>query len=396
MGNSAKQITSNLDNSPPKEKIRVLRIIARMNIGGPAVQVTGLMQELDSTIFEQKLVTGFVASNEADYLIEKNIYIPVTRIEGLGRSVRPYSDLMAFIRLAKIMRSFKPDIIHTHTAKAGVLGRIGWIFLGYKPILIHTYHGHLLHGYFGKFKTTLVTTIEKILAIPTHRFLAVGKKVAYELLQAGIGNKDKFQVMPPGLSIEALPDRNLICNKYELETEKFYCTFLGRITDIKKPIRFLEIAEHFKDSRSNVHFLLVGSGELLDLCKKEIEKRDLPVTALGWVSEVEEILAMTDLMLLTSENEGMPLSLIQAGMAGIPSISTDVGSVSEVIVDGSTGYVLDFDSLNFAKQIVNLIQDKKLYKELGDNAKKHMLDNFGVQRLAEDHKKAYLELLNQR
>ena len=209
-----------IDGFDSDNRIKVLRLIARMNIGGPAVQVTGLMQQLDSKIFNQILVTGYVAENEADYLLENKIDIPVIRIDGLGRSINFLADIKAFFQLAKLIRKFRPDIIHTHTAKAGVLGRTAWIFLGYKPKLVHTFHGHLLHGYFGKFKTTLVVIIERTLGSITNQFFAVGKIVEEDLINAGIGSRNKFKVMPPGLTLNKIPNRAELCRKYNLDPSK--------------------------------------------------------------------------------------------------------------------------------------------------------------------------------
>jgi len=375
------------------KRIKVLRIIARMNIGGPAVQVTGLMRELDPKLFEQRLATGYVAEDEADYLLENKIDIPVTRVEGLGRSINIAADLKAFFKLVKIIREFKPEIIHTHTAKAGVLGRTAWILAGYKPKLVHTFHGHLLHGYFGKFKTNLVIVIEKTLGLLTNQLLAVGGKVADDLINSGIGSKKKFRIMAPGLSIDTIPDRREICLKYQIDPNKFYCTFLGRVTEIKKPLRFLEIASKIKSINPDIHFLLIGSGELLDECKAKISNENLPVTSLGWIRKVEEALAITDLMLLTSENEGMPLSLIQAGMAYIPTISTDVGSVSEVVMNEKSGYVLDFDINDFSQKVVELYENPELRVQLGLSANAYTTTHFSIKRLAEDHKEVYQDLI---
>ena len=208
-----------IDGFDSDKRIKVLRLIARMNIGGPAVQVTGLMQQLDSKIFNQILVTGYVAENEADYLLENKIDIPVIRIDGLGRSINFLADIKAFFQLAKLIRKFRPDIIHTHTAKAGVLGRTAWIFLGYKPKLVHTFHGHLLHGYFGKFKTSLVVIIERALGLITNQFFAVGSKVADDLIKVGIGSLNKFKVMPPGLTLNKISERTELCRIYNRSEE---------------------------------------------------------------------------------------------------------------------------------------------------------------------------------
>ena len=187
--------------------IRVMRIIARMNVGGPAVQVSGLMRNMDSSVFDQRLYTGNCAADEADYLdtVARDIY--AVRIEGFGRRVSIGGDLRAFFSLIREIRSFKPHVIHTHTAKAGFLGRIASILSLHPSIRIHTFHGHLLNGYFGSFKRMLVVLVERILAVFTHQLLAVGDKVRQDLLAVGIGKSEKFGLMPPGLEIGKLQNK---------------------------------------------------------------------------------------------------------------------------------------------------------------------------------------------
>ena len=159
------------------ERIKVMQIIARMNVGGPAVIVAELMRGLDSAKFEQILITGYCDSNEADYLDEVATDIAATRIAGLGRSISPLADFTAFLGLIKTIRTIKPDIIHTHTAKAGVLGRLASIIAGRGAIRIHTFHGHLLHGYFATWKTQLIVLIEKFLAARTQYLIALATKL---------------------------------------------------------------------------------------------------------------------------------------------------------------------------------------------------------------------------
>ena len=374
-------------------KIRVLRIIARMNVGGPAIQVTGLMQKLNTDKFEHNLVTGYVSPNEADYLVVNDIKLSEMRIDGLGRSVKLYSDLMALFELIRIVNKFKPDIIHTHTTKAGVLGRLSWITLGYKPKLVHTFHGHLLHGYFGQTKTKFLILIEKLLGIITNQFFVVGHQVTRDLIAAKIAPAKKFKVMPPGLEIRKIPLRTEILSKYGLDPNLYYCTFLGRVTAIKNPDRFLSLAEYFANRNDKICFLLVGDGELLEYCRQKIEEKHLPVIALGWVAYVEEILAITDLMILTSDNEGMPISLIQAGMAGIPAVATNVGSVSEVVINNQSGFVTDKDISSIANGIEKLIANGNLYAEFSQKAREFCQGQFSLDRLVTDHENVYQDLL---
>ena len=376
------------------QKIKVLRIIARMNVGGPAIQVTGLMQKMNSEIFDQKLVTGYVSDKEADYLLVKEIKLSELRIEGLGRSVNLYSDFLAFIKLIRLVNRFKPEIIHTHTAKAGVLGRLSWITLGYKPKLVHTFHGHLLHGYFGQTKTKLLILIERLLGYITNQFFAVGEKVANELIAAKIAPSRRFKVMPPGLEIKNIPSRSDILIKYNLDPNYFYCTFLGRVTAIKNPNRFLSLAESFAGRNDKIRFLLVGDGELLENCRQVIREKKLPAITLGWIANVEEVLAITDLMILTSDNEGMPLSLIQAGMAGIPAVATNVGSVSEVVINNQTGFVTDKEVSSMANGIERLISDNVLYDQFSKTAHEYCLSHFSLDRLVSDHENIYQALIS--
>ena len=176
-----------------------MRIIARMNVGGPAVQVSGLMREFNEVEFDHRLFTGYCETDEADYLDLVATDIRAIRIEGFGRRVSLAGDLKAILALVVAIRDFKPHVIHTHTAKAGFLGRMASIVSLQPSIRVHTFHGHLLNGYFGRFKRTLIVIAEKFLALFTHQLLAVGEKVRQDLLKAGIGSTHKFGLMPPGL-----------------------------------------------------------------------------------------------------------------------------------------------------------------------------------------------------
>lgn len=378
------------------ERIRVMRIIARMNVGGPAVQVSGLMRSFDPIKFDQVLITGYCAQDESDYLETVATDVSATRIEGFGRSISVLGDIKAFIQIVKAIRRFKPDVIHTHTAKAGVIGRVASIVSRHPSIRVHTYHGHLLHGYFGKFKTGIVIVIERVLGHFTTRLLAVGKKVMNDLLSAGIGGARKFSVMPPGLHLNELPSRKVACAKLHLDPDKTYCAFIGRITQIKRPDRFLDVAALVKKSGSDVHFIVAGAGGLLDYCKERVTRESLPVTFLGWREDIETVLAASDLVLLTSDNEGTPLSLIQAGMAHLPIVSTSVGSVSEIAINGETGILTDLHASAQAEAVKQLADDAALRKKMGDAAHVYTMQRYSVARLVKDHQDLYIKLLSDR
>jgi glycosyltransferase involved in cell wall biosynthesis len=378
------------------ERIRVMRIIARMNVGGPAVQVSGLMRGFDSIRFDQKLVTGFCAVDESDYLETVATDITAIRIKGLGRSISPRADMGAFVQVVREIRAFRPHIIHTHTAKAGVIGRVASLVSGHSSVRVHTYHGHLLHGYFGKFKTSLVILVERFLAVFTTKLLAVGKKVMEDLLAVHIGNARKFAVMPPGLQLGVLPSREAACEHLGLDPTLMYCSFIGRITKIKRPDRFLDVVVLLHGQFPELHFIVAGAGDLLEYSQQRSVAEGLPVTFLGWREDIETVLAASDLVLLTSDNEGTPLSLIQAGMAHLPIVATNVGSINEIVIDRETGLLTDLSATSLAEAVTKLTSSDSLRDEMGTKAHDYTIQRYGVERLVKDHQQLYEELLSDR
>jgi glycosyltransferase involved in cell wall biosynthesis len=378
------------------KRIRVMRVIARMNVGGPAVQVSGLMRGLSSSKFEHRLFTGYCTTDEADYLDLVATGVTAVRIEGLGRRVNLVGDLRAFVSLVKEIRVFKPDVIHTHTAKAGFLGRIASIVSLHPSIRVHTFHGHLLNGYFGRFKVTLVILTEKILGLFTDQLLAVGERVRQDLLQAGIGSKEKFGLMPPGLILGTLPGQKESQRSFGLSVGKIQCAFIGRVTQIKRPDRFLDVVSESKKRGLQIEFFMAGNGELLTECLDRIKSESLPVKVLGWQTNIEKVLAAADCVLLTSDNEGTPLSLIQAGMSALPVVTTRVGSVPEMVLDGVTGFVTDLDVQEIADALEKLAKSNELRARMGAAAQEFTLSNFGVDRLVHDHEQLYTKLLANR
>jgi glycosyltransferase involved in cell wall biosynthesis len=383
-------------NEPGQDPIRVMRIIARMNVGGPAVQVAGLMRGLNPKEFEHRLYTGFCTAEEADYLDTVAQDINGHRIQGFGRRISWRGDIKALFALIKSIRDFKPHVIHTHTAKAGFLGRIASLLSLQKTIRVHTFHGHLLYGYFGSSKRFLVIAAEKGLAHFTHQLLAVGDKVRQDLLNAGIGNKDKFALMPPGLEIGTLPSKLRSQEFYGLSVNSLECAFIGRVTQIKRPDRFLDVVSEIKKRGIDLNFFMAGDGELLSTCRKRITSENLPVTILGWQSNIEKVLAAADIVLLTSDNEGTPLSLIQAGMAGLPVVTTGVGSIPEIVIKNATGIITNIDVQELADGLEELTNDKALRTQMGAAAKEFTVANFGVQRLVHDHEELYKKLISNR
>jgi len=371
------------------ERIKVMQIIARMNVGGPAVIVAELMRGLDTSNFEQVLITGYCDETEADYLDEVATDIKASRIAGLGRSVSPVADLKAFFGLVRTIKKFNPDVIHTHTAKAGVLGRLASIIAGRGAVRIHTFHGHLLHGYFSGWKTELVIAIEKFLAKRTHHLIAIGTEVERELLAAGIGSQSQYSIFFPGLPEPHTDSKGALRKELELDPAAIYCTFVGRLTQIKRPDRLLDVAAAMMAREVPIHFLVAGEGELFESSKVRARAEHLPVTFLGWRKDIDNLFAASDIAILTSDNEGIPLTLIQAAQAGLPIIAPAVGSILDIVENDKTGFLTSSQPGAMASALSALATDSVLRNRLGAAGKERAHQYFSLERMLQDHTDIY-------
>jgi glycosyltransferase involved in cell wall biosynthesis len=383
------------DEELPRRPKRVLRIIARMNVGGPAIQIAELMTNIPNKEFEQLLITGFCDENESDYLDSIQTSIPHVRIKGLSRSLNLFNDVSAFFDLRRIMKRYRPDIVHTHTAKAGLLGRLASLSTFGGHIRVHTFHGHLLHGYFSSFKTRAVVLIEKCLGIITTSIVTVGDKVKNDLLDHGIGRANKYTVIGPGLSLQTLPIRIEAEKSLGIVSGKFNVTWIGRAVKVKSPMRLVGIAKETQKQDLGVDFLIVGDGPLIQDMKDEAHKKQLNITFLGWQNYIERVLAVSDIVILTSENEGTPVALIQAQMAGIPVITSDVGSASEVLIHGKSGFCETYSEEVFVNRIKELKADQSKRIHFGQAATEFALKKFSLQNLIDSHRSLYQKLIDQ-
>lgn len=373
-------------------QVKVMQIIARMNVGGPAVIVAELMRRLDKSAFEQILVTGFCGENEADYLDTVANDIKATRIAGLGRSVSLFADLKAFFGLVSLIRNYKPDVIHTHTAKAGVLGRLASLLAGRGAVRVHTFHGHLLHGYFNRALTKVVILIEKFFAARTSVLIAIGSKVRDDLIAAGIGSKNKYRVFFPGLPAPKLFAKAAAQSAIGISSQTLYVTFVGRLTQIKRPDRLLDVARECKKRGLDVRFLVAGEGELFESSKQRALKEQLNITFFGWRNDIDQIFAASDIAILTSDNEGIPLTLIQAAQASLPIIATNVGSISDIVINESTGYLTPTNPADIADAIEKLVRDPQLRQLMGEAGKARAVQYFSLDRMLKDHADLYRTL----
>jgi glycosyltransferase involved in cell wall biosynthesis len=344
------------------EPVRVLRVIARMNVGGPALQITGIMRKIPRSDINQLLVTGYCDEDEIDYLDLHRDEISFVRIKGFGRSVNLLQDIISFFRIRNVMRDFDPDIVHTHTAKAGLLGRLASLSLAQSHIRIHTFHGHLLWGYFSGFKLRVYILIERLLARFTTVIVAVGDQVKTDLVSAKIGNANSYRVIPAGL-------------------------------EINEGLEYKEIATELIERGHVFRILLAGDGPLLKELQNSAAALNLPIYFFGWLKDISPILAVSDICISTSENEGTPTSLIQAQMSGLPVVATDVGSTSQVVEEGVTGFCARYSSNTFSNRIEDLMTDSRLYSTMAKSARKRATKSFSLDRLAKDHLNLYQEMI---
>jgi glycosyltransferase involved in cell wall biosynthesis len=373
-------------------KIRVLRIIARMNIGGPAIQVTTLMNYLPKSEICQLLITGECEEGEEDYLEFNRIDLDRTRIPSLGRSINPISDVKALFKIRKAIKIFRPDIVHTHTFKAGLLGRLAALSIRNHPYLVHTFHGHILNGYLRGAKLAILKTIERFLALKTDVLVAVGERVMEELKEVGVGKCNKFEVVPPGFPMTKV--HAISTNMFSSNPEKLKCAWIGRFVEVKAPERILEVARIISENKSQVQFLVAGDGPLRIKIQEQCELEGLPVKFFGWTADIQNFLKDVDLLFLTSINEGTPIAIIESQRLGKPVIATDVGSVSETISHGKSGYAIDYDPPRFAQILESFANDRIKLKEFSRESIRFSGDKFSPERLSSDYLRIYKSLIS--
>ncbi len=362
--------------------VRVTHVIARMNVGGPARIVAGLLDAADPADLEQTLITGEVGPGEEDWFrLRGSDDVRVRRIPSFGRAIDPVADLRTLRRLTAELRRLAPDVVQTHTAKAGLLGRVAARRAGV-PHVVHTFHGHTLHGYFPRPITAVFTAIERRLARRTDLLLAVGARVRDELLAAGVGRPEQYALLPPGVPDPGPGDRAAARAALGLPSDVPVVALIGRLTAVKRPDRFVAAAQAVAAVLPRTIHLIVGDGELRGEVEAAVAAGSADVRLLGWRSDVDTVLAAADVVVLTSDNEGMPLTLIEAAMAGRPCVTTDVGAAAEVVLDGRTGRVVAPEAAAVAAALVELLSDPGLLARTGASARDHARATFGLDALA--------------
>lgn len=383
------------------EPIRVMRIIARMNVGGPAIHVSLLSAGLRDEQFQTTLVTGVLGPDEADmsYLAAEHGVEPVI-IPTLQREIMLLDDLKTLVRLVRLMRREKPHIVHTHTAKAGLVGRLAAKLAGV-PVIAHTFHGHVFHGYFSPAKARLFIWLERAAARLSDVTLTISEGLRDDLLRYRIDRPERIRVLPLGLSLQPFADatalRGVLRQEMHVSTDTPLAGIIGRLVPVKNHRLFLEAARKVHEALPEARFVIVGGGE----CQPEIEglTRELSLTDVvwfaGWRQDLPAIYADLDLVVISSNNEGTPVSLIEAMAAGVPVVSTAVGGVPDLLCQGKLGALVqphDADAL--AAAMIDALRHPDPARTA--MAQRHALKQYSIERLIADMRALYGDLLGKR
>jgi glycosyltransferase involved in cell wall biosynthesis len=380
-------------------------VIARLNVGGPALHVSYLSEGLAERDYVTTLVAGDVAKGEESMaFVAEGAGVDIVRIAGLSREISPVRDLVAALRLAAEIRRTRPDVLHTHTAKAGAIGRAAALLAGRaRPkVVIHTYHGHVLNGYFGHVGTTVFRAIERLLAHGSDALIAVSPQVRDDLVALDIAPARKFAVVR--LGIDLLPrvgttvETAKLRRRLGIGTERFVVGWFGRMTAVKRTKDLVDALVALRGRGVDACLLLVGDGADREALERYANERGVArdLFLLGYQKEVADLYALADAVVLTSVNEGTPVTIIEALAAGRPVVSTDVGGVADVVRDGVDGFLVPVgDSEAMAARLAQLAADPALGKRLGAAGRAHVLDRYAVARLIDDVDCLYRSMLDE-
>ena len=383
-----------------KGTYKILRIIARLNIGGPALHCIILNSELDPRRYVSLLVTGIESPYEGNmYELARCKEVDPIVIDSLGREIFFKEDFQALIRLIRLINLERPDIVHTHTAKAGTLGRIAAKLTGV-PIVIHTFHGHVFHSYFGFFRTKFFLWLERLLAKFSDVIITVSEQQRDEIIKYKIAEPEKTIAIPLGLDLKPFinldTDPNEVRREFSVPEETKLVGIVARLVPIKNHVCFLEAARLILARYDNVRFMIVGDGEMRSALEQKA--RDLGIEArvifMGFQYNLQKIYAGLDIVALSSYNEGLPVALIEAMAAGKPVISTNVGGVVDLILDGDNGLLVPSnDPKSLAEASLYLLEHPERRKMMGAAGRKKVYPHFDKKRLVEDIDNLYENLL---
>lgn len=389
---------------------RVLRIINRFNLGGPTYNVAYLTRYISSD-FQTLLVGGSKDETEEDseYILNELGIKPVI-LESMKREIDLKNDLKAYRQIKKIIREFKPDIVHTHAAKAGALGRLAAYSLKV-PVIIHTFHGHVFHSYFGKLKTRFYKSVERYLAKKSDCIIAISEKQKFELSSIhNICQPKKIKVVPLGFDLrrfnqDTVAKRKAFRQEFQIKDDEVVITIIGRLVPVKNHLLFLKAIKFIKEnSVQKLRALIVGDGEeraniensclSLGLSYSAIKTEPCDITFTSWLKEIDVVCAGSDIIVLTSFNEGTPVSLIEAQASNKPVVSTRVGGIENIVKEGKTGLLSDLnDEKSFFQNLLFLVENKEKREMMGAAGWENVSRDFHFTRLVKDMENLYHELL---
>ena len=388
-----------------------MRVIARLNVGGPAIHATLLTQRLNPERFDSRLVTGVEGEHEgnmidlmAQSLETENGFSPIKPIvlPNLGREIAPQHDLHTLQILVRLMRRQRPHIAHTHTAKAGFVGRVA-ARIARVPVVIHTFHGNIFQGYFGPAKTRLFVGIERTLARSTDRIIVLSEQQQAEILALGIGRASQFETIPLGLNLEPFVKadkwRGQLRAELGVNARTPLIGIVARLVPIKAIHLFLEAAQSVLKTRPDALFLVVGDGELR--AELEAQSRALgienSVRFMGFRADLPRIYADLSCVVLCSLNEGLPVAIIEALSAARPVVATDVGSVKNLVTSGETGILVPAQDIGaLAAGITRVLNEPEIAQGWGLAGRERVYPTLGIGRLVEDIESLYERILREK
>ena len=420
--NNTANYKATTDTRLKERRIKVLRFIARLNIGGPAIHVHLLTRGLDINKFQPILVTGRISPHEGDmsYLFSSRDEKPII-IPDLHREISPLMDIKVILKIFKILRRERPDIVHTHTAKAGTVGRIAVVL--YKLLcrqkvrIVHTFHGHVFEGYFSKTKSWIFLLIECFLARATRVIIAISETQKRELSEKyRIAPASKIKTVELGFDLSPFLSNTSLKGRFRqsigVSDHTLLIAIIGRLVPIKNHIMFFDGVKIFleQNPETRVKFIVLGDGELKDELKAYCEKQGLANQVLfcGWMRDVPVAYADLDILALTSLNEGTPVSIIEAMASSVPVIATDAGGVRDLMgppdgVSSSNGFTVcergvlckKNDASGFAKALNYLVEvDIREKKDRLMRARSFVEKRYSSKRLLRDIESLYFDLMN--
>jgi glycosyltransferase involved in cell wall biosynthesis len=382
--------------------VRIIRLFSRLNVGGPSIHVILLTAGLAPRGYQTRLVVGRESSHEGNLLdVARARGVECLQVESLGREIRPLSDFRSLRALYRLMKDFRPAIVHTHTAKAGLVGRLA-ARLARVPIVIHTYHGHVLRGYFGPVKNAAFRWAERFLGLISQSLIAVSESVKADLVALGVAPAEKIRVVPLGLELRSLagplPEGGLRTT-FGIPKGAPLIGIVGRLVPIKGIGDFLDAAAIVRNSLPEAHFAVVGDGEERSLLEARASELGLgsSVHFYGWMREMGVVYGDLDVVVNASLNEGTPVAIIEALAAARPVVATRVGGTPDLLGEGARGTLVpSSDPAALAAGILEALADPVGARERARSGQEYVLAHHSAERLIDDIDHLYRELLGAR